>query len=230
MRAEREHRGGDARAAGRDERAAPDRCRRRRIRPSARRRVFHVPSALNRRAVGQVLRSRNVPGGGAGARVGLVAREARGRAGVEHLFGAARRRSPSSGRACGRVRDRGAQRKCAGRRVLGAARDRAAFGPPFGEPAVEDRDVARAERAQHPPGARRGVIVRDCRTARCGRRRRPPATPSARRTARRGGSIDGRSLVVSASVSRSRNTAPGICAASYSARASPPGPPGTDPK
>ncbi len=72
----------------------------------------------------------------------------------------------------------------------------------------------RAERPQHPPCARSRCGRADCRTGRCGSPSpMPERLPSAPANCSGGGSIDGSgSLACRPRLSRSRNTAPGICA------------------
>ena len=90
-------------------------------------------------------------GGDAGARIGLGAFEARLAASIDP-------RQPDAGEQLllgdDLVALDGLESRLARRGF--AALGRAAFGEPFLEPAVEDRDLPRAEMAEHEPAARGG--------------------------------------------------------------------------
>ena len=196
MRAERQHRRGDARAAGRDDRLGEIDARARRTRPAARRRVFHVPSALNSCAVAAGSAS---PGYGpacdAGARIGLLAGEARRRARIDAPVRRRCRRSPSSGRACGRPCRSAQTVKWRWRSCLLAARDRRAPRPATWR--GRRRGSRRRARRTCAASTRRAPRCdrANCRRARCGCRRRARATASGWRTSPAGGSIVGQVAV-----------------------------------
>jgi hypothetical protein len=98
---------------------------------------------------------------------------------------------------------------------------RAPFGFPLLQAAVEDRDIMRAEALQHPPGAGRAVqrriVVDDEAVAVAEPERLHPAGELVL------GGTCAAPVDASTISSRSMNTAPGICSASYSARAIPSG-------
>lgn len=141
----------DARAAGRDDRAREvDAGRREGGRKAAG--VLHRPVGVHQRAVVQVHRPRDVPATQAGARLGLLAREPPRRAGVGDLPVA----QLGGGRDLGDVAH---QMRLAldgdvavahhRRHVLGLA----PLGQPFGQAAVQNRDVGLAHQPEQPPDA-----------------------------------------------------------------------------
>src|SRR5213595_1156363 len=153
MEAERQHRGGDARAAGRDH--GPVEVDARRLEHAAQlvgpeeRAVLRVEQVVR-----QVETARNVTGAQARARLGLGADEAAARARVEHLLAAV-----SEDRA--HLREVAhAARVEAGRVATAPGRGHARLdGPRLGAPLrkapVEDGDLRVAEGAERPPDARR---------------------------------------------------------------------------
>jgi hypothetical protein len=144
--------GGDAGAAGGDDRPArldaldgktrPELCRRQ-----------QGAVAGDEIEMGQIETLRNMAAPQARARLGLSAGEAPGRPRVDHLL--------APGDQIGAdLLEVAHQKIVLASREMGLARDHRAvvhrppLGQPFCQPAVEHRDVRMAEQAQHPPDAR----------------------------------------------------------------------------
>ena len=155
MRAEGDDGRGHAAAAGGDERLVE-------VDPRRVERGLQIIAALPRAvgveqfAEGQVLRTGDVTGGKTGARVAFLAGETPGVARVEYLLGAAVDIRQYLLLGAHRLRVAPHGEVAVAQRLL-AHFERTPLGLPLGEPAVEQRDVVRAEQLQEPPGARRAL-------------------------------------------------------------------------
>ncbi len=180
-----------------------------------------VPSSCQHRVEWQIARSGDMAGGYAGAEIGFVTAKTRSVAGIDDLFGAAVQIGEhvrlAAHLACASRRGEIALRN----RCL-AAFNRSAFRHPFVQAAIEHGEIAHPEQPENEPRPRRcahrAVVIQH-----------DPLAPEARRAnasrasnCARVGSAAGTSLSGSIRVFRSRNRAPGICAATNSSRASRP--------
>lgn len=162
MGGEQQGAGGDAGAAGRDQRTGE-------IDPGAgeRFRQFGVAAigavVVEQRGVGEVGGAGNVSAGDA-VRIRRAAGETLGRPGVEHLLVAAVEIGAHERLVDDEVRGQGGgELRLAG--LLGAGGERPPLGAPFSEAAVEDRDLRGAEMPHHPPrprgGPQRRIVIKD---------------------------------------------------------------------
>src|SRR3546814_18097888 len=102
----------------------------------------------------------------AGARVAVLAGEARRGARVDRLFGLARQIFEHLLLGPHRLGVAPHGEMAVAQRLL-AHFERASLGLPLGEPAVEQRDIVRAEQFEKPPGARRALPRAELGSASC---------------------------------------------------------------